>query len=243
MNPVLKKAVALFKVTVLQVLRPRKRLWTEFSDIGLVGGCYAILFFTTGDHLLSTLIALLFSPPGLTQETVAKLLNLIVATFPLAIGTAIVTTAYIGRLQFIRKIQLAWNPLMGILFTVVTLWIFTWIGTLLGVGGISSTELYKLIAGPLSYCYIDHGVQHCGVIGGNPYGIFLFIYYIIAFMVVFWRIYGFVTFVAAFMLGVYLSWAISYKLASHLPQPPTEPDKPGTHPDKAEESPAQPDKV
>ncbi len=54
------------------------------------------------------------------------------------------------------------------------------------------------------------------LICSDLYGLGLFLYYLFAFVTIFWSTYGFGTFAAALVLGVYLSWAIFYKLASHL---------------------------
>lgn len=200
----------------MKVLRPRDHLLAELRDIGLVGGLYGFILFTAGDHFLAAAIAAVFSPPSLNQDNITALVNLVKATFPLTVGTVIITGCIVSKVLALK------SPWRSFILVCIIVYLSTGISGLLGLGGISGTVQQNIFSDHYVYTYTCHTVylfpthfQLCSVKTEqyvHAVAIYLFPFVAIP---LFWNIYGPITFISAIVTGVYIGWALFYKLGSH----------------------------
>jgi len=221
------------------IFKSKENFFLEMQDIVLIGGIYYIIFFIAKDSITAAIKTiffdlLTFNPPGLTQENILQIINLFLATFPLSIGSFVVTTALLSKHISFRNLGSFAR------FISITFFLSIWIGSLLGIGRINSDELINIISGhPIyhncntfkipsySFSSQQNTVKNtytiktlCDPVSTREdgLGIISALYFLlIALIPLFITTYGFITCLSAVVLGIYFSWAICFKIASHIP--------------------------
>jgi len=171
----------------------RPTLKQEWADVSLVGGLLAILLFTSYSHIVPALSAF---QGALSIDSASKLVNLFLATLPLALGITLTVAGFV-RGEFNKM------DALPLLLTIVAIFfVSAYVGAFLGLGSISGDQIDNAILWPS-----QHNINA---------GFFNFIFILAILLMTLYQQYGIITFLASVLLGCYASWAIFYKLYEHI---------------------------